>query len=204
MIALSLWSFRGMALLAGALALSWWLWRRIRREDPLRFLAQRLEHDAGDPYRGWVQNAFLVVTGNCDYGHLPRGEAVRMLSSWWDVHGPNEHRRMLAELAESGRPDNAWDLLRFVLLMRLGVAAGYVDDAGAWAGIRPIARRLQAAYGDWPAMAHAYLLARRQARGLAADGTEDDASTQAIRDNIAHLHGGRWAQLPWSTPLGDG
>jgi len=177
-----------------------WLLRR-ERIDATQHMAQRLERDGADLFRRWVQNAFLIVTGNSDYGYLSRTEAIRMLSSWWEVHGPVEHARTLAGLAAAGRPDNAWDLLRYVLLARLGVAAGWADDLGSWDAIRPIAIRLQAAYPDWSTMAQAYVQARRQARDLPADGTGDDASTTAIRDNIAHLHGGRWRDMPYRLPL---
>lgn len=187
-------------LVLGAAAV-WW-YRRRASAAPALAMAQRLERDAADLYKRWVQNAFLIVTGNSDYAYLERTEAIRLLSSWWEVHGPLEHRRMLHGLASAGRPDNAWDLLRYVLLARLGVAAGYLDDLGAWAAIAPIARRLQAAYPDWSSMAQAYVLARRQARDLPADGTADDASTTAIRDNITHLHGTRWRDLPYRLPLG--
>lgn len=191
--------FSILGLVAILVLLAWW--RRAAREDPAQVMARRLEQDAVDLYKRWVQSAFLVVTGNCDYAYLERAEAVRMLSSWWEIHGPTEHRRGLDRLAHAGRPDNAWDLLRFVLLARLGVAAGYLDDAGAWSAIRPIALRLQAAYPDWSAMAQAYIMARREARELPPDGTGDDASTLAIRDNVAHLHGTRWRELPFGVPL---
>ncbi len=195
---------RALLLAIAVLLALLWLRRRLARVDPHELMTQRLHRDGEDLYKRWVQNAFLVVTGNCDFAHLPRAEAIRMLSAWWEVHGPAEHARNLAGLADAGRPDNAWDLLRFMLLARIGVAAGYLDDLSAWAHIRPIALRLQRAYPDWPSMAQAYLLARRQARGLAADGTEDDPSTQAIRDNIAHLHGTRWREMPYRLRLEDG
>lgn len=181
-----------------------WAIARLRAPDPDRIMRDRLATDARDPFKRWVQSAFLVVTGNCDYGHLARGEAMRILSRWWEVHGPVEHRRTLDSLADSGRPDNAWDLVRFVLVARLGVAAGYLEDARSWIEIRPVAQRLQRAYPDWAAMAQAYVLARRQARGMAPDGTEDDEAMTAIRDNIAHLHDGRWRELPFRTELGSG
>ncbi len=189
-----------LPLLGLLVLLAIWLMRR-GRVDPVVVMAERLERDAADLYRRWVQNAFLIVTGNLDFAYLSRAEAIRMLSSWWEVHGPAEHARTLAGLASSGRPDNAWDLLRFVLLARLGVAAGWSDDLGSWESIRPVAIRLQAAYPDWSTMAQAYVAARRQARELPADGTGDDASTTAIRDNIAHLHGGRWRDMPYRLPL---
>jgi Protein of unknown function (DUF1266) len=201
--AVTLTTGRVLVLAVLALVAAVWLRRRLARVDPQQLMAQRLQRDGEDLYKRWVQNAFLVVTGNCDFAHLPRAEAIRMLSAWWEVHGPAEHRRSLAGLADAGRPDNAWDLLRFMLLARIGVAAGYIDDLAAWAQIRPIATRLQRAYIDWPSMAQAYLLARRQARGLAADGTQDDPSTEAIRDNVAHLHGTRWREMPYRLRLGD-
>jgi len=179
-----------------------WVIGRLRAPDPDRVMRERLEADARDPFKRWVQSAFLIVTGNCDYGHLSRGEALRILVQWWEVHGPVEHARTLDSLARSGRPDNAWDLVRFVLVARLGVAAGWVEDARSWIEIKPIAERLQRAYPDWSAMAQGYLLARRQSRGLAPDGTEDDDAMVAIRDNIAHLHDGRWRELPYRSELG--
>ncbi|HWB76259.1 MAG TPA: DUF1266 domain-containing protein [Nannocystaceae bacterium] len=203
LLAVTLTTGRLLAIAIATLVALLWLRRRIYRIDPQQLMTQRLTRDGEDLYKRWVQNAFLVVTGNCDFAHLQRAEAVRMLSAWWEVHGPAEHARMLAALEDAGRPDNAWDLLRFVLLARIGVAAGYLDDLGAWARIRPVAGRLQRAYPDWSAMAQAYLLARRQARGLAADGTEDDASTQAIRDNVAYLHGTRWREMPYRLRLED-
>lgn len=194
---------RTIVLLAvlGVLVLAW-IVVRLRAPDPERVMRDRLEADARDPFKRWVQSAFLVVTGNCDYAHLPRGEAIRILARWWEVHGPVEHARTLVSLASSGRPDNAWDLVRFVLVARLGVAAGWIEDARSWAAIGPIAWRLQQAYPDWSAMAQGYLLARRQSRGLAPDGTEDDEAMAAIRDNIAHLSDGRWRELPYRSELG--
>lgn len=189
-----------LAMLA-ALALVWAI-ARLRAPDPERVMRERLEADGRDPFKRWVQSVFLIVTGNCDYAHLSRGEALRILTRWWEIHGPVEHGRVLQSLAESGRPDNAWDLVRFVLVARLGVAAGWIDDAPSWQAIQPIARRLQRAYPDWSAMAQGYVLARRQARGLAPDGTEDDGAMDAIRDNIAHLRDGRWRELSFLSELG--
>ncbi|HET6584782.1 MAG TPA: DUF1266 domain-containing protein [Nannocystaceae bacterium] len=198
--ALPRWGIALLGLLA-AVALAWAI-ARLRAPDPERVMRERLEADARDPFKRWVQSVFLIVTGNCDYAHLPRAEALRILMRWWEIHGPVEHGRTLASLSGSGRPDNAWDLVRFVLVARLGVAAGWIAEDASWQAIAPIARRLQRAYPDWSAMAQGYVLARRQARGLAPDGTEDDGAMAAIRDNIAHLRDGRWRELPFTIELG--
>jgi hypothetical protein len=179
-----------------------WLVHALTRPSADKRLLDRLEADALDPLKRWAQSAFLVVTGNCDYGHLARGEGRRLLANWWEVHGRSDLLEVLRGLADAGRPDNAWDLLRFMLVARLAVAAGWIADDDSWSRIRPIAQRLQAAYPDWDAMAQAYVMARRQHRELALDGSEDDGTMAAIRDNIAHLHQGRWREISFDEELG--
>ncbi|MEX1363211.1 MAG: DUF1266 domain-containing protein [Nannocystaceae bacterium] len=182
---------------AVVLALGVGVWLFARRPGP----DARLAADARDPYRRWVQGAFMLVTGDEDYAHLPGGEARRILAHWWDVYGPLEHRRTLATLADDSGRDHAWALLRFILVSRLGVAAGISSEELSWAEILPVARRLQAAYPSWRAMAQAYLQARRQWKGLPLDGSADDDGMKQIVDNLARLDDARWAQLPWQTPL---
>lgn len=173
-----------------------WLRRRPSTED-------RLATDAQDPYRRWVQNVFFLVTGDCDYAHLPGAEARRVLAHWWDVFGPMQHRQTLAELSNQNL-DHAWNLLRFMLVSRLGVAAHYYDDDLSWSEILPVARRLQATYSDWRAMGQAYVLARRHWKELPLDGSADDQGMQQILDNLMRLDDTRWAQLDYKTPLRHG
>lgn len=172
-----------------------WLW--VRRPDP----AARLHADAADPYRRWVQSAFMLVTGDCDYAHLPGAEARRSLAHWWDVYGPVELRRTLRQLAAPSDRDHAWPLLRYILLSRLGVAAGMLPADVSWDEILPVARRLQAAYPSWRAMAQAYVQARRQWRELPLDGSGDDDGMKHILDNLARLDDTRWQALDYKAEL---
>ena len=105
----------------------------------------RLADDARDPYRRWVQNAFLLVTGDCDYAHLPGSEARRMLAHWWDVYGPVELQRTLARLARQipytaameiilgGEPVSADFALRCGLVTRVVPHADTLSVATEWA-----------------------------------------------------------------------
>lgn len=185
-------------LLALGLAAAAALWLLLRRP---RSAAERLDADACDPYRRWVQGVFLLVTGDCDHAHLPGAEARRMLAHWWDVYGPLELRRVLQRLADPSGGEHAWPLLRFILVSRLSVAAGLVADEVSWDEILPIARRLQAAYPSWRAMAQAYVRARRQWRELPLDGSADDEGMKTILDNLARLDDTRWRELDFKTPL---
>jgi len=172
-----------------------WLWaRRSSATD-------RLAADATDPYRRWVQNAFMLVTGSCDYAHLAGAEARRVLAHWWDVYGPLELRRTLRRLADPSGGEHAWPLVRFMLVSRLGVAAGMVDDEVSWDEILPVAKRLQAAYPSWRAMAQAYVQARRQWRELPLDGSADDDGMKNILDNLARLDDTRWRELDYKAEL---
>lgn len=177
------------------LATTLWLWRRPSA-------TQRMADDAALPYRRWVQNVFLLVTTDCDYAHISGAEARRILAHWWEVFGPMQHRHTLAQLANE-RLDHAWNLIRFIVVSRLGVAAHYYDDELSWAEILPVARRLQATYPDWRAMGQAYVLARRHREGLPLDGSADTAGMRQVLDNLARLDDTRWAQLDFKRPLHD-
>ena len=166
-------------------------------------MEQALRRDsAADPMRSWVQAAFMLVTRDCDYAYLGEAEARKMLRDWWDVHGPREHRAALAKLENSGRPDNAWDLVRFILVARMGVGAGYLDADESWERIRPIASRLQRSYSGWNELGQSYVQARRQWRRFPLDGSEDDDEMRRIVDNIAGLRHGLWTRIDYATPLG--
>ncbi len=174
---------------------------RWRGPNPKRVMQERMDADGRIPLRRWCQAACMLVTRNCDYGHLRVGEARRMLQRWWHVHGARELRDTLDELSHSRNPDNAWELLRFLLLARLGTAAGMLSVEDCWEAIAPVAARLQRAYDDWPAMAQAYVHARRQWLSLPLDGSEDDPATLWIAHNLPTLRDGLWAQVPYALDL---
>lgn len=173
--------------------------QRIRRSKSQPTMAERIAEDANDPTRHWLQGAFMIVTGSCDYGYLSRSEAHRMLVRWWQVHGPRDHARVTDELETAGGRDNAWDLVRFIVVMRLGAAAGHVEQGDSWHCCKAIMPRLQGAYPSWLDLAAAYLNARRQWQGVAADGTEDDDVMLGISQNIAHLREHHWPSTPFES-----
>ena len=193
------WILLGAAVL---LALGWLTSRR-RPNSPRRPKKSRADIDAADPLRRWCQAGVQPVSRDCDYGHLARGEARRMLQRWWHVHGPRELHDVLRNLGSSPNPDNAWELLRFIIVARLGAAAEMVDDDDSWSMVGPIATRLQDSYDDWSAMAQAYVTARRQWQEVALDGSEDDDMMLWITENLQSLRAGAWTEVPWDLELED-
>ncbi|MBL4682956.1 MAG: DUF1266 domain-containing protein [Nannocystaceae bacterium] len=189
-----------VAAFVGLVAVVWAI-IRWRAPSAAQHRATRLASDSGQPLKAWAQGAFLVVTGDLDYGHLPPAQARQMLIHWWETHGPHELLSTLDGLENPDRPDNAWDLLRFIVVARLATAANYLSDDEAWRSIYPVARRLQASYRSWPDMTQAYVVARRQWKGAATDGSEDDGGMRRILDNIANLREGLWERVSWSMPF---
>lgn len=179
----------------GALGVGLLVWAIVARSRRPARLRAAMAADAEDPFRRWAQGAFGLVCGEWDYAYLGVGEAVALLARWWEVHGPVELIRTLDDL--EGEPDHAWPLVRALVVARLGVGARWLSPDEAWGRARGIARRLRETYDDWPALAHAYVVARRLATGLAADGSEDDDDMRAILDNVARLRETCWAQTPF-------
>lgn len=177
------------------------LFTRERGSHPLRLMQQRMDEDATHPLKRWVQSVFMIVTRDCDYAYIPAREARRMLDDWWDIRHASEFQSALGRLRAPGRADSAWDLVRFIIVARLGVAAGYWRDPEAWRQIRPIARRLQRCYPGWAAMAQAYVHARRAWRDLPPDGSQDDPMMQWIVENISRLRHERWAQQDFNDDI---
>jgi hypothetical protein len=184
-----------------AVVFMWLLVRRLRRPSPARVMERQMRRDARDPLRAWAQAVFMIVTRDCDYAFIAPAEARRMLRNWWDVHGPHELRTALDLLATSGRPDNAWDLVRFMVVARMGVGARYMTNDDAWDAICPIAKRLQNVYRSWTELGQAYVHARRQWRRFPLDGSEDDAEMRRIVDNIAELRHGMWTRIDYEIDL---
>lgn len=191
-------------LLIGAAVLLVFAWFTSRRRGgPPQPKETRADIDARDPLRRWCQAGARLVSRDCDYGHLARGEARRMLQRWWHVHGPRELHDVLRNLGSSPNPDNAWELLRFIIVARLGAAAEMIDDDDSWSMVGPIATRLQDSYDDWSAMAQAYVRARRQWQELALDGSQDDDTMLWITENLQSLRAGTWTEVPWDLELED-
>jgi hypothetical protein len=188
-----------LLLVAAAFVLLMWLWGRRARRARKRETTADIHAD--DPLRRWSHAACRLVTRHSDYGQLSRGEARRILRRWWHVHGVRELHDTLHQLSASPNPDNAWELLRFMIVARLGAAAQMLEDDESWGAITPIARRLQDAYDDWAAMGQAYVTARRQWQELPLDGSGDDDTMEWITDNLQMLRAGAWSELPWDLEL---
>lgn len=174
---------------------------RLRGPNFGTLMTERMRRDAEDPVKHWAQCAFLIVTGDCDYAYLGAGEARRLLQRWWSIHSCKELLATLDELGAAERGDNAWDLLRFIVVARLAAGCEYIGEEATWELIDPVLARLQRCYRSWPELAQAYVIARRQWQEIAIDGSQDDAVMRRIVDNIAELRDTHWGATSYGLRL---
>ncbi|MFJ5802894.1 DUF1266 domain-containing protein [Streptomyces decoyicus] len=99
-----------------------------------------------------------------------------------------------------GRPPVAWDVGRYVSVVRAGFAAGYADEPGAWqllgSAVAPVAHT----YRSWQQFAEDFVAGRelwmRTAGGEWSGSQEDTVS--AVRGRLDPTNGeSPWQQVPW-------
>lgn len=174
---------------------------RLQRNRHVARMRERMRKDAASAAHHWVQCVFRIITGEDDYAYMPRSEALAVLARYWSIEHPYDLRQVLDELERDGRAEPAWNLVRFMVLARLGVGAGFLPEATAWRRLLPVARRLQQHYETFDAIAQTYVRERRRWLGLPLDGATDDAETRAILGNIVRLETTVWPNVAYDTRL---
>jgi ankyrin repeat protein len=91
----------------------------------------------------------------------------------------------------------AWDLCRYANLIKMGYAAGYIDDQQAWERLMNNARQVQSSFGSWQEMNQNFLDAR-QIWAQTRDEKYDAVSKLLLNPNDPNSP---WNQLPWKTDL---
>jgi hypothetical protein len=128
-----------------------------------------------EPLHAWVKMACAHLDDGASWADEPVEKAQNMLRNDWSIMGGPLLEQCLVQLANS--PSNAWNDVRLFRVCLAGFRSGYLDVAKAWAGIRPIAQRLQQRYPSFDAIWLDYMAGYRQWRGLPPDGSADDPQT---------------------------
>lgn len=94
----------------------------------------------------------------------------------------------------------AWDLCRYVCIVRWGFRLGYINEQEANSLLMPVARRLQSTYGSWKQMGEEYLIGRK----FWDEGhwKEDQAEYDRVYKLLSTEKNSPWVRIPWDTDLG--
>ncbi len=93
----------------------------------------------------------------------------------------------------------AWDLCRYICLVRWGLMLDFISENEASDLIMPVARRLQSTYGSWKQMGEEYLIGRRfWNEELWKEG---EAEYDTIYKTLLTEKNSPWLTIPWNTDL---
>lgn len=152
-----------------------------------------------DPRRAWVQGASQILMRLHDNAYLEEELIRTMLRESWGLSGPSDLDATVSRLVSTEK--NAWGLLRAMLLLRSGVAVGWLSNEASFARCFEVGRELQAVYQSWDALGEAALRARRRFFGMAEDGSQDDEDMREVVESVRYLRSTLWKTTPWDRPL---
>lgn len=138
------------ALLAGC-----YLWRqhtglRLDWDAPLR--------DASEAsLRRWAGAACGIAFGRREIEGVPESWARLMLARDWSLRSGPPIRLAAEQLLGASSGNVAWDVVRGIVVMRLGVAASLVEDAAFVEYLGRAHRLLRSAYSGWDEVRDAYV-----------------------------------------------
>lgn len=141
--------------------------------------AELLARDRATDTRTWLWRHTLMLTSSRDW------HRVRLVE------------REAPKLGAAGIL--AYDISRYVNLVRWGYQVGFFSDGETWALIVPAARAAQANFDSWQAFGHSFLVGREFWGG---ESVADDQPlfVRAVRDLLEQPQG-EWHLIPWSRAL---
>lgn len=104
----------------------------------------------------WAHGAYGLWSGAEDSGTWPRERAQQSLQSWYGIDDRPALMRYVEGLKAAAAPTAAWDMVRAVDLLRMGFAAGYLDEDDCWEHVRQVAMVLQKHYSSWEQLGSAF------------------------------------------------
>lgn len=147
----------------------------------------------------WARGAYGLWTGGEDSGLWPQDRARSSLSNWYGANDASGLRATLDGLASGQTGNLAWDAVRAIDLVRIGVAAGYFDARDSADEVRRFADLLRRAYPSWEAAAAGF--EQGMNAWQASRGITDPNETGRVRRNLPYLQSGVWPFVAWNAAL---
>jgi hypothetical protein len=134
-----------------------------RRKPEVKVLVDR-----ADPRKHWAQAIMAIYQGDAgDPGYWDRRRATESIQQGWSTPDVAELTQLIEKYVR-GECNVGFDKVRIVWLARLGLGAGWYDDATSWRYVFAAQAALQQAYGSWIELRAAVVEGREQWYGGAA------------------------------------
>lgn len=147
----------------------------------------------------WARAAYGLWTGGEDSADWARDRGIQSLSDWYGIGDDDGFWALIRELGAGQTGNAAWDQVRALDLLRIGVAAGYIRSDECWDAVRRIAEDLRRKYRSWEALAAAFeegMLAWYDRRGIT-----DPATRARVQQNLPFLRQQLWPAIPWDASI---
>lgn len=147
----------------------------------------------------WVRGAFSLWTGGEDSGTWEVARAQSALASWYGVADGSDLSGVIDELRHGQTGNPAWDQVRALDLLRIGIAAKYIDEDDYRSSAAEIGTDLQRMYPSWEALAAAF--EQGMNAWQARRNITDPAETGRVQRNLAKLRSEVWPQVRYAGSL---
>lgn len=164
-------------------------WTDTCREDLLRTLDYQLNKGHSALWRQTLliskQPGGQLLTQAADQIKDQTGVRLRLVREYGEKFGDRDLK--------------AWDLCRYVCLVRWGYKVGWLTEAEAYERIMPVAKQLQKMYGSWQELGEAYLVGRQFWNDPYYQ--KDKEKSERILHELLTEPDSPWVTLPWKTEL---
>jgi hypothetical protein len=144
----------------------------------------------------WAHGVYGLWSGAEDSGTWPSERAQQSLQNWYGITDRATLKQHVERLKAAARPEAAWDMVRGVDLLRMGFAAGYLDEDDCWEAIRQVALVLQQHYKSWEELGTAF------ERGMNAwqdqRGQTDPNERGRVQRNLPVLRSEIWPKVAFT------
>lgn len=150
----------------------------------------------------WARGAYSIWTGGEDSGTWDAQRAANALRSWYGANDAQAFWSVINGLRQGQSGNVAWDQVRALDLLRIAVAARWIDEERCWVECGGIGRFLQAKFQGWEQLAQAFEAGMHEWHRQR--NVRDPQELNRVQRNLPALRSQIWPSVPWKMALASG
>jgi hypothetical protein len=150
----------------------------------------------------WARAAYALWTGGEDSGTWDAQRAATALQSWYGAGNAQALWNVVHGLRQGQTGNVAWDQVRALDLLRIAVAARYIDEERCWVESGGIGRYLQGKFQSWEDLAQAFEAGMHEWQRQR--NVRDPQELNRVQKNLPVLRSQIWPSVPFKMPLASG
>jgi len=147
----------------------------------------------------WARGAYAIWTGGEDSATWTMERAQSSFKNWYGAQSGGMAQNVIEELIRGQTGNEAWDKVRALDLVRIALAAQYIDLDQSKAYQARIGQALQKRHQGWEQLAMAF------EAGMNAwhqrQNQTNPQETQRVQRHLPVLRSQIWPSIPWNTQL---